>query len=113
MSDWSSDTRVHGSLSQRRRGGATGWRGPTPFVLMTSLIAYNYNNNYPPARLFQIQPRPSFMPASKLAMTDPLKPSTPLPPGVVPSESRQDFEALVDAEAKADEKDPKNLVKEV
>lgn len=43
------------------------------------------------------------------------KPSTPLPvpPGVVPSESRDDFNALVDSEAKVDERDPNNIVKEV
>ena len=47
-------------------------------------------------------------------MADPLKPSTPLPPGVVPSESRDDFESLVNNEAaNVDDRDPKNLVKEV
>ena len=46
-------------------------------------------------------------------MATPLKPSTPLPPGVVPSESRDDFEALLDREEKSDDKDPRNLVKEV
>ena len=44
----------------------------------------------------------------------PVKPSAPLPPGVVPSESRDDFESLLNSEAsKVDDKDPKNLVKEV
>ena len=42
------------------------------------------------------------------------KPSTPLPPGVVPSESRDDFNDLVDgAKEKLDEKDPNNIIKEV
>ena len=59
----------------------------------------------------QIEPRPSL--CLVLTMSTPLKPSTLLPPGVVPSESRDDFEALVEAEANANGKDPKNLVKEV
>ena len=42
------------------------------------------------------------------------KPSIPLPPGVVPSESRDDFNDLVDgAKEKLDDKDPNNIIKEV
>lgn len=49
-----------------------------------------------------------------MAATSSSKPSTPLPPGVVPSESRDDFNNLVDgAKEKLDEKDPNNIIKEV
>lgn len=47
-------------------------------------------------------------------MASNLKPSTPLPPGVVPSESRDDFNDLVDNVRKnLDEKDPNTIIKDV
>lgn len=49
-----------------------------------------------------------------MAATSSSKASTPLPPGVVPSESRDDFNQVVDgAKDKLDEKDPNNIIKEV
>ena len=55
---------------------------------------------------------PPFM--LEMASSSSSKPSIPLPPGVVPSESRDDFNDLVDsAKEKLDDKDPNNIIKEV